>query len=117
MPNLLAAEREEGDDRKANLDQARRACREARKRSGKYRPFQVEAFRYQGTYDWLRGRERQAGQWWQKSLELSNDIDQLYEEAMTYLEMGKRQDKPELLRQAKTILAEKEGRPDLLHMD
>ena len=92
-------------------------CKKSRKSARKYRPFQAEAFRYQGTYVWLSDWERQAGQWWQNSLELAEDTDQLFEEAMTYLEMGTRLDKPELLSQAKTILAELGARPDLLHMD
>jgi tetratricopeptide (TPR) repeat protein len=103
---LLAAEREGQGGRKANLAQAKRACRDARKSTRKYRPFRAEAFRYQGTYEWLAGRERQAGQWWKKSLELANEIDQPYEQAMTYLEMGRRQGKPDLVKQAKAILVE-----------
>jgi class 3 adenylate cyclase/tetratricopeptide (TPR) repeat protein len=110
--HLMAAEREEGAGREAHLAQARQACREARKSASKYRPFQAAAFRLQGTYDWLNGREVQAGQWWQKSLEVADDIEQPYEEAMTYLEMGKRQGKREYLAQAKAILASLGTRPD-----
>jgi tetratricopeptide (TPR) repeat protein len=108
---LLRAEREEGEGRKVVLDQTRRACREAIKHAKKYRAFQAEAFRYQGTYEWLSGREQQAGQWWQKSLEVAAEIGQPYEQAMTTLEMGKRQGKLELLRQASTILAEIGAKP------
>ena len=114
---LLRAEREEGEGRKGVLDQTRRACREAIKHAKKYRAFQAEAFRYQGTYEWLSGREQQAGQWWQKSLEVAAEIGQPYEQAMTTLEMGKRQGKLELLRQAKTILAEIGARPDFLELE
>jgi tetratricopeptide (TPR) repeat protein len=115
--HLMAAEQEGGDGREAQLAESRQACREARKRAGKYRPFQAEAFRLQGTYDWLIGREQQAGQWWQKSLEMANDIEQPYEEAMTYLEMGRRQGKPELLAKAKEILVSLGTRPDLLEIN
>jgi tetratricopeptide (TPR) repeat protein len=115
--NLLVAEAEGQRGRKVNLAQARRACRDAVKSTRKYRPFRAEAFRYQGTYEWLAGRERQAGQWWKKSLELANEIDQPYEQAMTYLEMGRRQGKPDLVKQAKAILVEIGARPDLSGMD
>jgi tetratricopeptide (TPR) repeat protein len=114
---LFAAEREGKGGRKENLAQAKRACRDARKRTRKYRPFRAEAFRYQGTYEWLAGRERQATQWWEKSLELANEVDQPHEQAMTYLEMGRRLGKPDLLEQAKTILAEIGARPDLSRAD
>jgi hypothetical protein len=62
----------------------------------------------------LAGRERQATQWWEKSLALANEIDQPYEQAMTYLEMGKRQGEPDLVKQAKIILAEIGAKPALL---
>jgi tetratricopeptide (TPR) repeat protein len=97
---LFAAEREGQGGRKANLAQAKRACRDARKSTRKYRPFRAEAFRYQGTYEWLAGRERQAGQWWEKSLAFAGDIGQPIERAMTYLEMGRRQGEPGLVEQA-----------------
>jgi hypothetical protein len=93
------------------------ACREAIKHAKKYRAYLAEAFRYQGTVEWFMGRERHADQSWQKSLELANDIEQPYEEAMTTLEMGKRQRDTDLLKQAKTILAELGARQDLLDMD
>ena len=111
---LLAAERDGGSGRKANLAQAKRACRDARKSTRKYRPFRAEAYRLQGTYEWLTGRERKANQWWEKSLAMANEIGQPYEQAMTYLEMGRRQGEPGLLKQAKAILAEIGARPDLL---
>jgi tetratricopeptide (TPR) repeat protein len=112
---LIAAEREGPTGRKASLAQAKRACREACKRTRKYRPFRAEAFRYQGTYDWLCGKERRAGQWWEKSLALASEIGQPYEQAMTYLEMGQRRGDRDLLKQAKEILTELGARPDLLN--
>ncbi len=115
--NLLVAETEGQRGRKVNLAQAQRACRNARKSTRKYRPFRAEAFRYQGTYEWLAGRERQAQRWWEKSLALAGEIDQPIERAMTYLEMGRRKGKPDLLRQAKDILVEIGARPDLLDID
>ena len=75
--------------------------------------FQAEAFRYQGTYEWFIGREGQADRWWQKSLEIAKEIEQPYEEAMTILEMGQRQAKPELIKKANVLLAEIGARPDL----
>ena len=114
---LMEVEREEENGRKRKLAQAGRACREARKSARKYRAFQAEAFRYQGTVEWLMGRESRAGHWWQKSLALAGEIEQPYEEAVTYLEMGNRLGKPELLKQAKAILAELGARQDLLDMD
>jgi hypothetical protein len=65
----------------------------------------------------LAGRERQANQWWEKSLAFAGDIGQPIERAMTYLEMGRRQGEPGLVEQAKAILAEIGARPDLLDVD
>jgi hypothetical protein len=83
----------------------------------KYRPFRAEAYRLQGTYDWLVGRERQADQWWAKSLALDGEIGQPNEQAMTYREMGRRQGEPDLIEHAKTILVEIGARPDLVAVD
>jgi hypothetical protein len=114
---LLAAEKDRGDSQKMKLSQAKQVCREAEKSTRKYRPFRAEAYRLQGTYEWLAGREQKAGQWWQKSLALADEIGQPYEQAMTYLEMGGRRGEPDLLKRAKAILAEIGARPDLLDVD
>ena len=110
---LFAAEQDGEDSRKPNLAQAKRACREAERSTRKYRPFRAEAFRLQGTYEWLAGRERQASQWWQKSLALAREIDQPYEQAMTLLEIGRRQGEPDIVEQAKAIQEEIGARSDL----
>jgi tetratricopeptide (TPR) repeat protein len=114
---LLAAEEERGSDKKSALAQAKRACREARRQTRKYRPFRAQAYRLQGTYEWLIGHERQAAQWWEKSLALAGEIAQPYEQAITYLEMGRRQGVPSLIEQAKVILADLGARPDLMDVN
>jgi hypothetical protein len=50
----------------------------------------VPAARSQGTYEWLRGRPRNAEKWWQKSLDHAEKLGARYEGALTDLEMGRR---------------------------
>jgi tetratricopeptide (TPR) repeat protein len=114
---LLAVESDDGSNRKTKLARARKACREAIKHAKKYGAFLAEAYRYQGTYEWFMGRQARAEQWWQKSLAMAKEIEQPYEEAMTTLEMGQRQGDTDLIKHAKTLLAELGARQDLLDMD
>jgi len=112
--HLLAAEQTEGTAARAHeLRKAKRACRVAL-RQGKFdRLSLVTAFRMQGTYEWLRGKSTKAQQWWQRSLEMAKGLHARYEEALTYLEMGKRMGESAYLKLAESILEEIGAKFDL----
>jgi hypothetical protein len=44
---------------------------------------------YQGTYDWLSGKYRQAQKNWEKSLALAEDLEMPYEQALAHYEIGR----------------------------
>jgi class 3 adenylate cyclase/tetratricopeptide (TPR) repeat protein len=102
---LMAAEDASGLERKECLARAARECKGARKSVRRFNRHAAEAYRLQGTCDWLYGRERRARRWWGKSLALAEN-GQPYELAMTYLEMGKRLDEKTYLVKGKEVLAE-----------
>jgi hypothetical protein len=79
-----------------------------------FRPHAAEAYRLQGTCDWLRGRERQARRWWDKSLAIASEIGQPYELAATYLEMGVRLKEKTYVEKARKMLEEIGARLDLV---
>lgn len=62
----------------------------------------------------VAGSTELAEKWRAKSLPLAVEIGQPYEQAMTYLEMGRHRGEPDHLRQGKALLAEIGARPDLL---
>jgi tetratricopeptide (TPR) repeat protein len=104
--HLLAVEHASVEGRKSHLAKATRECKVALKSIRRFKPYAAEVYRLQGTCDWLRGREKQAMQWWDKSLATASEIGQPYELAMTYLEMGKRLDEASYPKRSKEILEE-----------
>ena len=110
--HLLAAEDATGEKRKYHLVRAARECKGARKVVRRFNRHAAEAYRLQGTCDWLRGRERQARRWWEKSLALAEN-GQPYELAMTYWEMGKRLGDATFTKRSKEILEEIGAKSDL----
>jgi tetratricopeptide (TPR) repeat protein len=112
--HLLAAEDAGEGKRESHLARAARECKGARKSIRNFQPYAAEVYRLQGTCDWLRGRNRQARQWWDKSLATGSRVGQPYELAMTYLEMGRRLEEPTLLEKSREILEEIGAWPDLV---
>ena len=110
--HLLAVENATGEERKHHLDRAARECKRARKVVRRFNRHAAEVYRLQGTCEWLRGRERQARRWWEKSLALAEN-GQPYELAMTYWEMGKRLDEVTYTERSREILEEIGARFDL----
>jgi class 3 adenylate cyclase/tetratricopeptide (TPR) repeat protein len=108
---LLVAEDSNERDRKSYLVKADRECKGARRSVRRYNRHAAEAYRLQGTCDWLYGRERRAKRWWGKSLALAEN-EQPYELAMTYLEMGRRLGEKSYLETGKEILVEIGARTD-----
>jgi len=88
------------------LKKAQAACRQALKKSKSFRPGLPEAQRLQGTYMWLKGKLTTAETWWQRSLELADEMGQSYDLGMIYLEMGRRLDDRNHLERAESIFAE-----------
>ncbi len=114
---LMGVEMAREGEQKPYLEKAIRACKEARRRVRSYRPYAAEAFRLQGSCDWLRGRTQQARQWWDKSLDMASEIGQPYEQAMTYWEIGLRLEDSTHLAKAKMLLNEIGARHSLLDMN
>lgn len=71
------------------------------------------AYRFQGTYEWLRGRPAAAQKWWQRSMKAAATLGARYELGMTYLEMGKRLGARADLLRAEAILTDIGARWDL----
>ncbi len=99
---LAAAERAEGPAREAARKDARRACRAALKQGRVDTTAFVPAYRWQGTYEWLRGNPHKAEEWWRKSLDHAAKLGARYEGALTMLEMGRRQGGREQLKRAES---------------
>ena len=87
---LLAAQRNDGTDRADWLRKAKPACRAALKHGKAFRGGLPEAMRLQGIYEWLRGKRAGARKWWQRSIDLAEELGQPYDLGMTHLEMGRR---------------------------
>jgi hypothetical protein len=89
------------------IKDARLACRRALKAANTYvRPGVPEAMRHSGTYEWLNGKPSAARKWWLKSLRHAKEMGARYDLGMTHLEMGKRLNDREHLKQAEAIFAE-----------
>jgi tetratricopeptide (TPR) repeat protein len=110
---LMAAEDADQGKRKAHLARAARECKGAHRSVRRFQRHAAEAYRLQGTCDWLQGREKQARRWWKKSLALAEN-GQPYELAMTYLEMGKRLGEETYLEKSRELLQEIGARLDLV---
>ncbi len=108
---LMAAEDASGLEREELLARAARECKGARKSVRRFNRHTAEAFRLQGTCDWLHDRERHAWRWWEKSIAMAEN-GQPYELAMTYLEMGRRLGEKSYLGRGKEILIEIGARTD-----
>jgi tetratricopeptide (TPR) repeat protein len=65
-----------------------------------------EATRLQGVYDWLRGKQASAQKHWQRSLAFAEEMGMRYDLGMTHLEIGRRLNDREHLRQAEAVFAE-----------
>ena len=87
---VFAAEEVSAAERAHWLEKAQRACRKARKVAKGYRPWLAEAYRLQGTCEWLQGKPAAARKWWQRSLALAEELGQQYDLGLIYLEMGRR---------------------------
>ena len=80
---LARAEEAGARDKKAAMSAAGEACRLALKHGKGDRGGLLPAYRLQGTYEWLRGHRGAAEKWWQKSLDLADELDARYERALT----------------------------------
>lgn len=100
---LIAAEQAEESVRADVLKSARRACRVALKQGKFDRASRVAAFRMQGTYEWLRHGPKPAQKWWQRSMDLAEELGARYEAGLTHLEIGKYRRDPAHLKQAQAI--------------
>lgn len=103
---LAASERAKGKEREEWLKKAKRPGRKALHWAQQRRFIFPEAERLQGVYDWLKGRQASAQKHWQRSLDVAGEMGMRYEVAMTHLEIGRRLDDRQHLKDAETIFAE-----------
>jgi class 3 adenylate cyclase/tetratricopeptide (TPR) repeat protein len=104
---LFAAERSTGSEKSRSMKDAQLACRRALKSAEAHARYGVtEAMRYRGTYEWLSAKPAAAQKWWMRSLGLANEMGMRYESGMAHLEMGKRLNNHEHLKQAEAIFGE-----------
>ena len=104
--HLVAAERGDGKERDNWLRKAKGACRAALKNGKAFRGALPEAMRLQGTYEWLRGKRAAARKWWQRSINLAEELGQPYDLGMAHLEMGRRLGDTSHLALAEALFAE-----------
>ena len=60
----------------------------------------------QGRYEWLRGREKKAQDWWARALAQAEATGMRYEEGVIHLEIGRRMGDRNHLLSAESILGE-----------
>jgi class 3 adenylate cyclase/tetratricopeptide (TPR) repeat protein len=87
---LLAAEKDDSQERDLWLKKAGRACRDALRWGRSLRPGKPEALCLQGRYAWLKGNVARAQRWWDKSLAEAETLGMPYELALTHREIGGR---------------------------
>jgi tetratricopeptide (TPR) repeat protein len=85
---LMAAERSVGKTKEEWLRKAKQDCKKALRATKLYRSMLPSAMKFQGTYEWLRGKPSISEQWWQRSLKAAEEMGMPYESAMAHLEMG-----------------------------
>ena len=106
MAYLAAAEERAGAERKQYLMKARRASKSVFRWAKGYPVCLPEATRLQGVYEWLLGRNSSAEMYWNRSLAMAKEMDMRYDLAMTHLEIGRRLNSLEHLKQAETVFAD-----------
>ena len=104
--SLIAAERAEGADRVEALGKAKRACQRAVKQGKLMRSWLPSALRFQGTYEWLRGRPSAGKKSWHGSIAVAEELGARYELGMTWMEMGRRTGERAALERAEVIFIE-----------
>jgi class 3 adenylate cyclase/tetratricopeptide (TPR) repeat protein len=103
---MAFAERSRGSEKLDWLKKARLSCRSALKGGRIFGAYLPRALGCRGTYEWLRGKSPAARTWWQRSLAAAKEKDMRWELATTHLEIGKRLNDHEHLRQAEAIFAD-----------
>jgi tetratricopeptide (TPR) repeat protein len=98
-----------GASRQAALDEAGRLIRMAWTKARLSREVQIYVARSTGTYWWIRGRRRRAMSWWQTSAAGARALGAFNEEALTYIEMGRRTLDPTYAARAGVLLVNSEA--------
>ena len=103
---LLAAEQAQEREQADALRRAKRACQAILNHSKRDRESLPRAHRWQGTYEWLRGKPAAAQESWQRSVALAEESGARYDLGLTYLEIGRHMGERSHLERAAAILAE-----------
>jgi hypothetical protein len=64
------------------------------------------AYRFRGTYEWLRARPKRAERWWLKSIAAAEQQGLRFDLAESLLELGTHLGDPDLLAEGRAIHAE-----------
>jgi hypothetical protein len=83
----------ESDDKETWVQQrsdALRAGKASLETAGKAVFFKTESLKLMGVYYWLIGKQRKAIQWWHKSIQEGQRLNDRLELSRTYYEVGKR---------------------------
>jgi len=110
----LAQAEEAGGGKRADwLRKAKGPCRKALRLARVRRNALPEALRLRGLYDWLSGRRTSAEKLWQQSIVLAQQTGARYDLGMTHLEIGRRLNDIQQLKQAERIFSELGAKWDL----
>ena len=102
---LAEAETAHGRARNPALRSAATACRLALKEARFSHDARADAFRLQGTKEWLSGQEASAMAWWQRSLAAAKTFEIPYDGAKTHFEVGRFSGSPDALDRAASDFA------------
>ena len=103
---LEAAETAVPAARPEALDRAATICKAARREGRVSHEGAVGAFRWAGTYEWLRGRQRRARQFWNRSLVEAERLGARHELARTLLEVGRHTGERTVIERAEQLCSE-----------
>ncbi len=103
---LAVAEVTDYAERRSIMRETKRACNVVLSQSKMFKGIEAEAFRLEGTYQWLNGNPRNARKWWSRSLEAAKKLGANYELGRSHFEIGQRTGELQHLRNAESIFAE-----------
>jgi class 3 adenylate cyclase/tetratricopeptide (TPR) repeat protein len=103
---LRKAEASDGQERLIWLKKTRPILRRTLNEARRTRMVLPDAQMFQGRYEWLHGRPKEAQEWWERALAQAEATGLRYQEGVVHLEIGRRLDDRDHLRKAESILGE-----------
>jgi class 3 adenylate cyclase/tetratricopeptide (TPR) repeat protein len=103
---LRKAEASDGQERLIWLKKTRPILRRTLNEARRTRMVLPDAQMFQGRYEWLHGRPKEAQEWWGRALAQAEATGLRYQEGVVHLEIGRQLDDRDHLRRAESILEE-----------